>query len=306
MSGCEVMLDVCPQHLEWLEKIQRRFIRRLLGLGDRSPVAPLFTETNIVPIRYRRLMGAISYLEYLSTPKASLYARSAMLDSWNLYLDGHSGWVMDLMYVLKDLPTPLQLPPLPNASPEDIRRVKKAVDRSCRAWLLQEIEQTPKLYLLHGRLEPLGHGEYKAVVMYLRNYLRVVNTNHRKAVTRLLLSSHNLALERMRWSERYHDRVPRELRLCRLCANAVESPEHALLLCTGSEELIALREAFLTSIEPCLPSIKDSISPRTAVHNVQQILFREDTIQRAARFVYEVLEMYDKIPLRWPNVTQNE
>lgn len=305
-SGCEVMLDVCPQHLDWLEKVQRRFIRRLLGIGDRSSVAALFTETNIVPIRYRRLMGAIGYLEYLSTPAVSLYARTAMLDSWNLCMEGHSGWAMDLMYVLRELPSPVQLPPLPEASPEDIRRVKKAVNHACRAWLQHEIEQSPKLYLLHGRLEPLGQGEYKAVVMYLRNYLRVINANHRKAVTRLLLSGHNLALERMRWADRYHESVPRERRLCRFCSAAVESPEHALLLCTGSEELVSLRDTFLTSIALVLPSLRDRISPSTAVICVQQILFREDTIQQAARFVYEVLEVYDKVPLAWPTNAQSD
>lgn len=124
-------------------------------------------------------MEAIGYLEYLSAPAASLHARTAMLDSWNSCLEGHSGWAMDLLYVLRELPSPVQLPSLPDASPDDMCRVNKAVNHACRTWLQQEIEQSPKLYLLHGRLEPLGQGEYKDVVMYLRNYLRILNISMR-------------------------------------------------------------------------------------------------------------------------------
>lgn len=109
----------------------------------------------------------------------------------------------------------------------------------------------------------------------------------------------------MRWADRYHRSVPRECRLCRFCSDAVEIPERTLLLCTGSEELVALRVVFLASIEPVLPTLKDRLSPATALVCAQQMLFQEDTIHKVARFVYEVLEIYEKVPLPWPAIVQS-
>ncbi|KAJ7438579.1 hypothetical protein FB451DRAFT_1416102 [Mycena latifolia] len=56
IAGCEVCLDVNEKSLKLLEKVQCKFIRRMLGVGSRSLKAVLFSETGIWPIRYRRFI----------------------------------------------------------------------------------------------------------------------------------------------------------------------------------------------------------------------------------------------------------
>jgi hypothetical protein len=51
--GCDICLDVDSKSLKLLEKVQLRFLRRMLGVGSRSLKAVLFSETGIWPIKYR-------------------------------------------------------------------------------------------------------------------------------------------------------------------------------------------------------------------------------------------------------------
>ncbi|KAJ6506240.1 hypothetical protein C8R47DRAFT_930663, partial [Mycena vitilis] len=94
------------------------------------------------------------------------------------------------------------------------------------------------------RLEPEKDSAPVQKTLQFRHYLNVVNPKHRKALTRLLLSSHCLALERLRWVESRRPRIDRNLRVCRFCKAEIESPEHALLECTAEADLVALRDDF--------------------------------------------------------------
>ena len=71
---------------------------------------------------------------------------------------------------------------------------------------------------------------------------------------RLLASERPLAIEKFRHAHnrnyKKYSKVPRELRLCRMCASQVETPEHALLLCTGNDDLQVLRDDFFACIAP--------------------------------------------------------
>src|SRR6202044_3681248 len=63
--GCEVVLDVEDALVQELMDVQHLFLRRLLGVGQHSMLATLFTETGILPLRFRRAKLAIGYLIYL-------------------------------------------------------------------------------------------------------------------------------------------------------------------------------------------------------------------------------------------------
>ncbi|KAK0216990.1 hypothetical protein IW262DRAFT_162223 [Armillaria fumosa] len=67
MSACDVSVDIDPTLLMQLEPIQKLFLRRLLGIAKWSPVAPLFSETGMWPIKYRRIMLALRYWQYALT-----------------------------------------------------------------------------------------------------------------------------------------------------------------------------------------------------------------------------------------------
>ncbi|KAL1672665.1 hypothetical protein EV122DRAFT_175165, partial [Schizophyllum commune] len=78
----------------------------------------------------------------------------------------------------------------------------------------------------------------------MRPYLATMVSAHRKALTRLLLSDHMLAVEVLRRQARYRRAVlAREDRLCRLCRLHVEDEVHGLLYCRGRLDLISMRRA---------------------------------------------------------------
>ena len=63
-----------------------------------------------------------------------------------------------------------------------------------------------------------------------------------------MLSSHPLAVERLRYQERYRPVVPHPWRLCRFCRLEVEDEVHALLKCQVRSDLLALRAAFTQDV----------------------------------------------------------
>jgi hypothetical protein len=109
-----------------------------------------------------------------------------------------------------------------------------------KASLTQQIETSTYLYLLHGRLEPLDGQPPTYRALCLRYCLTDMTVpKHRIALTQLLLSDHVLAVELLRRQTRACPLpVLRHQRLCWLCRHAVETPEHALLLCQCSQEVL--------------------------------------------------------------------
>jgi hypothetical protein len=145
----------------------------------------------------------------------------------------------------------------------------------------------------------MDDGSFHPSSMKLRLYLCIPVPAHRKALMCILLSSHSLGVELLRYQERLRPPVPRLARLCRLCFRDVESEGHALLGCS-SPVLIELRRHFLTDIFTMLPmiprqwpSMDDFIR-----HLVQTQNF--DIIQRLAKYTYNVLAHYSTTPLFRP------
>ncbi|KAF8180522.1 hypothetical protein K438DRAFT_1460333, partial [Mycena galopus ATCC 62051] len=239
----EVSLDVNPVLLKPLEDVQIEFLRCVLGINKRSMIAPLFTETGLVPLRFRRVILALTHLKYLLAVSDDRYVKAAACDSVLLLDSGMPSWAMDLRYVIDHLPFRIVLPNLATITPAVVDGVIKSVNTGLRAHLQWSIDDphSPKLYLLRGRLEPEKDSAPVQKTLQFRHYLNVVNPKHQKALTQLLLSSHCLALERLRWVEFRCPRIDRDLRVCRFCKAEIESPEHALLECTAELELVRLR-----------------------------------------------------------------
>ncbi|KAJ7081357.1 hypothetical protein B0H15DRAFT_786529, partial [Mycena belliarum] len=128
----------------------------------------------------------------------------------------------------------------------------------------------------------------------LRQYLRVSVPAHRKSLTRLYLSSHTLAIEILRYKERYRQRTPRAFRFCRFCLLAVESESHALLGCMSNGALISLRKAFLQDVYavvhvPDLPRIWTSVDVfLLALARARSF----EVTKRLAKYTFDVFEVY--------------
>jgi hypothetical protein len=74
-------------------------------------------------------------------------------------------------------------------------------------WIQGEVDSSDKLYLLQGRREPQKDKPPAPQTLRLRHYLSMVKTQkHREALTSLLLSTHLLAVEVLRYGDHLHIR----------------------------------------------------------------------------------------------------
>ncbi|KAJ7464409.1 hypothetical protein FB451DRAFT_1489651, partial [Mycena latifolia] len=298
ISGADIIDDVALAHLE---KVQNAFLRRLLGLGPYSMRAPLFTELGLISLRYRRLISALRYLGYVVRLALTHYARIALGDAYDLYVVGHKGY--GALYII---PSDLKTHATTHKLPEGPSRLEIFFDHQefigCSGPPQGSHQQSMcQQYLLHGRREPLEDERAKKIIVILRHYLTlVVNAAHRKSLTRLIVSQHLLAVERMRSKIRYHrEDIPREHRLCRFGCGTVETAEHALFFCDGTEALVERRNQFVASASTKEPRLQEMTADRARAV-LRDMIFRCDTVCRIAKYVDRVFAIFDRYPLVWP------
>ncbi|KAJ7267675.1 hypothetical protein B0H12DRAFT_1209080 [Mycena haematopus] len=270
-------------------KVQISFLRQMLNMH----------KTGIMPLRVRRLILALGYLCYLLDLPDDHYARAALNSSLELAINGKKSWVNELTKAAARLP--FHCPDLiltRHTSKADVENYSKVVQKLMMEWLQAEIDSTDKLYLLHGRREPQKEKGPTQVTSCMRHYLSMVKTQkHREAITSIMLSTHQLAVEVLRYVDHAHQPVPRSERLCRLCRQEVESPEHALITCQSSDKLIELRAVFLAKLFTDLPQLHTQMAELSNTEFLKAIIYPRSTIALVAKFAYEVLEVFYEVPV---------
>ncbi|KAJ6622430.1 hypothetical protein B0H10DRAFT_2013909, partial [Mycena sp. CBHHK59/15] len=126
-------------------------------------LAVLFTETGIMPIRYRRALLALRYAKgFAGIPMGvEELPRAAFRESMRNAGLGHSCWASDLWYVLASLPVPVAMDTPALLTAEGIMK--------------REIGALVKTQLLKNCLEPDDNGNLKTITLHFRHYLRLVN-----------------------------------------------------------------------------------------------------------------------------------
>ncbi|KAJ7208819.1 hypothetical protein B0H12DRAFT_1205960 [Mycena haematopus] len=228
MARIDPYLTAGCDSLASLERVQVKFLRRMLGVGRRSLTVVLFSETGIWPIKYRRVYLALNLDE--ARP-----ASNALRDSLALAQQQKLCWINDLRIVLSRLYVSV---PLDTSGDLDVKTVEQAmscVKKSMEAWIDHEIESSHRVKdILVGRMEmDTTSGTLVKKSLEFRHYLRIASPEHRKALTKMVLSSHSLAVERRRWKERGKKIVPIQWRLCRFCYAYIEDPAHAFVNSIG-------------------------------------------------------------------------
>jgi hypothetical protein len=117
-------------------------------------------------------------------------------DSLALNAAGMPGWATDLRLVLSNLLVPIQCPQSLQLDQEFVDELIEALERSMAAWINEGMD-SQKMYLLWGRKELRKDGALFHKTLHLQHYLLLPVADHRKALTRLLVSDHGLALEQM-------------------------------------------------------------------------------------------------------------
>jgi hypothetical protein len=291
--GCEVSLDTNDANIAKLEKIQARFLRRLLGVHPRSILAPMYTETGTIPIRYRRALLALRALDYICSLPDSHYAHAALADSVSLAALGHQCWASDLVKVLSKLAIPVAAHASTFLTRNGIQDLVLAVEQSWQNSLEHYIHASDRLCLLHHRLVSV-EGTQVYQVDKMQPYLNIPIARHRRALYTLLTSGHHLAVERQRYNERGFSRRPRELRICRFCLTDVEDEHHALFSCCYTP-LVELRRAFLNEASLITGSLQ--LDPATADITLFSRTSNISLLNRFARFVYEIFCIYENAPM---------
>ncbi|KAJ7137429.1 hypothetical protein C8R43DRAFT_893660 [Mycena crocata] len=293
-SGADLSLDVDAALVQELLDAQHMYLRRLLGINSRAMLAVLFTETGLMPIRVRRLLMALGRLLYMLELGDERNVRAALLDSVDLFATGHSGWAGDIAIMLSTLPTPIRIAPADLLSVDTVSAIAKKVAEVVDADLQFDIDHLQKTHLLRGRLE-LVDEKLSLVTRRRRHYLTMVTIPaHRKALTRLLLSDHNLSIERLRYPARYRQRIPREERLCRFCLAEVEDEAHALLECQAHIPLVQMREAFLAAVFEIDAKLEEAFDCMNHLDFLRRLLCSRGAITWVAKYVCDVLAIFDK------------
>ncbi|KAJ7757779.1 hypothetical protein DFH07DRAFT_742065, partial [Mycena maculata] len=105
---------------------------------------------------------------------------------------------------------------------------------------------------------------------------------------------HNLGVEALRHPNRYRKyHIPRAWRLCRFCQMDVEDESHAALVCTTHLSLTPLQADFLCDVFAIQPTLQHKALTQTAEAFLSRVLLDCMVTTRVAKFVYEVLQIYE-------------
>ncbi|KAF5320338.1 hypothetical protein D9611_011279 [Ephemerocybe angulata] len=302
--GCDIALDNHAGSLRLLERVQISYLRRVLGLGKRSMIPVLFSETGIVPVRYRRLLIALGYLRYLAVDcTGDQYARRALNEAIAIDFAGRArSWITELREVVGKLPFPCPFPAhadITNA--REIDALARRVEEGMKADVQAAIDGSDKTYLLHDRVERGKEGRSHQLVLGRRPYLKLGDPAHRRALTRVLLSNHKMGVELLRYTR---PTTPRQQRLCRFCRRKVETPEHLWLECRANAEVCNLREEFVADVMRIGTNEETAYLRGLGTDWVAQMkaltVGMPGVVAVVARYTYQVEQLIDKYPLYRP------
>ncbi len=180
----------------------------------------LFSRSLIrLSLHFRRVILALRYLRYLVGLPFDHLTALALHESIVLHAAGMSSWFGDLQRILFRL-APSIILNQHDLSVPSVSSVIASVEAVCLKSLNDEIEGMVKGSMLRLAMKHIpgviGLRPCKKTLAR-RSYLSVPIPAHRKALTRLLMSSHVLAVELLRWSERYRPYIPCVWHLCRFC-----------------------------------------------------------------------------------------
>ncbi|KZV95904.1 hypothetical protein EXIGLDRAFT_834057 [Exidia glandulosa HHB12029] len=239
---------------------------------------------------FQALLDALNaHLHHLSY--LSIDAHIRYLDAFLRAVTATRG---DLRKALALLPEPVQLD-VPRDS-ADIDGVRMRIKNAERYYLASAVSSSSKLPLLVGRLHDncfMQRIPQAAPTIVFRSYLKVKAHDHRTALTHLLLSTHDLAVERLRY-----EGVERDNRLCRFCRASVETELHALFHCQGSADICSLRDI----LDEDVARLKGSsavamLQCLDSFRKFQYLLADKDTVAPLSRFVYHVLRCFKDEPM---------
>ncbi|OSC98103.1 hypothetical protein PYCCODRAFT_1375939, partial [Trametes coccinea BRFM310] len=296
-AGCEVALDISPRSIDDLAAVQHTCLRRALQLSAHAQLVPLFSETGLWPLRYRRYHLALRYLLYILREQPAL-PHAALRHAWCLSVRSAApSWWSDLFHVGNALPAPCALPLKDWPTVETVEVVLLELEASLQYDISTQITRSRRLPLLQARLRNASrHGPLTMTALCTsRAYLGLPSPRQRNALIRLVASAHPLAVEQLRHPPRAVTRADRLCRFCRI-PEAIEDESHALLECP-SALLMSLRASFIRACAAAHPGIP-RLHFRMPSSAFLDLLFETDRLLPIfAEYVADVFDLCHTTPL---------
>ncbi|KAJ3872264.1 hypothetical protein F5051DRAFT_382491 [Lentinula edodes] len=278
-NGAEVIVDIYNVRRKQLESVQHYFIRRMLGLNDKSMVALLFSETGLWPIRYRRTILFLKNLKYLVQLKRDHLAWKACRQVYELAEQGKNSVFMEMPCSGPQL----HVPKFKDLTMQHIDGVMERVKKSMEKDIQEKVDTSNKTR--DGLKDRREH------------YLRIPIGEHRRSLIDMVTSNHKLAVERLRWAERNKPMVQHDKRLCRMCREKVEDGAHVLFECSNSCKVIQLRKAFMQRVMQEIPHFARHYGDGWELFG--ELLADKRVVGLLAKYVHEVLEVFYAVEIYW-------
>ncbi|KAF5338837.1 hypothetical protein D9757_014693 [Collybiopsis confluens] len=155
-NGAELIPDNVASHRKLLEDVQHYFLRRMLSIQNRSSLEILFTETGIIPIKYRRIILLLKNMKYLVGLSHECLAWKALKEAFTLTEEGYNSLFMETMQVLESLPSPViwNVPEFEKLNGAYFDALVEKVEKSMHNSIQQALMSSPRTSdSLKGRLE---------------------------------------------------------------------------------------------------------------------------------------------------------
>ena len=282
-THCNPLFKMLTRQDTPYEKLQTRVCKQTLGLNRNSCNIPSKTELGRIPLGNSIISNIIKFwIHVMHSNENSLLYKTYIFQNTNVSSNSYSLW-SKIQIIAKHCKLNKEEIPPENWTQEQtskfICKTKSATQniyaQFANDYLKNTDQNTGKLNI---------YRQIKNNIIFESYLDKVKNCDHRKALTRLRLSAHNLPIERGR-----HLGIPREQRFCTLCKTTAIGDEVHLLANCNHPSVTITRHKFREKIQ--------AISPQTSLLNNKQlalyILSAADASTQAisAKYCHDILNI---------------
>ena len=259
MYNSEVALAYMPKTWDFLKfrgkvwevgseinRVLLGFLRQTLGVIKKTPNFAILGETGKYPVAVNIFIQIIKYWFRLCTSQNPLLAAARRVNT-DLNAGGGQNWLKIVDYLIRI--TGVNLDPVGGAQVDTKKQIR---DFKVGIRSLFEKSWHEKL-AAHENNKLDFFYKYKRIFRF-ENYLDRIPRHIRLYITRLRTSSHNLPVERLRYSKNKPERADRKCDICRL--GGVGDERHLLLQCNGIG-LNDIRLNFIDNIRNTIPQFEN-------------------------------------------------
>ena len=197
--------------------LHRKFIKYVLGASKSCPNIAVYGETGETPLSLKGFKLMLNYWYRIKSLPNDTLVKKALHENINL----RTNWIITIEKLVNCLNLTDTI--------ENPGRFKRMVKSSIQSKFIESWGKKLKDENL-SRLKFYGSIKNDFT---LEKYLELPCFNHRKLITKIRCSDHQLEIEKGR-----HRKLPREERICRLCTdNEIETEDHFLVKCKFYDHL---------------------------------------------------------------------